>query len=81
MPFLNEVGQRSVVGANKNELVFLSYDKDPANCHIVQKQYLAFMKALNPLIGIVKDEDVPIGADALQDAMCGRFIDPDRVAR
>ena len=81
MPLLNEVSQRGVIRPNNNQVVFLRHRKNLADCHFVQKKYLALMKVLNARIRIIEDEDVAIGANALQDAMCGRFIDPDRVAR
>ena len=63
-----------------DELVFPGYRQDLLHGHVFQEQNLAFMKVLDALVGIVKNEDVSIGADTLQNAPGGCLINVNGVA-
>jgi hypothetical protein len=77
---LNEIGQRRIVGANDDELVFSGYRLNLLHGNVFQEQNLTLMKALDALVGIAKDENVSVRADTLQNAPRGCLVNAYGVA-
>src|SRR3954464_12853854 len=64
----------------RHEFVFLSYRQDLLHGDVFQEENLTFLKVLDARIGIVKNEDIAIGADTLQNGAGSYLVDVYGVA-
>src|SRR5579862_3434290 len=80
MTLLNEFGERCVIRADDDEIIFPGYGEYLLHRNVFQKENLPLLEIANPTVAVVEHVDAPIKSDTLENPTRRRFVNSHRVA-